>query len=198
MTKTPRVRRANLDDIEAIRRITTLTWRVAYPWIPAGEREAFLAAACSRRRLIADLTDPTIQARVVVDRKGVSVGAAFLSLGAGRTDGELIRLDVLPEHHGRGYRRALFIAACDGARAAGRMTLWVSVFAQDRPGLAWTARLGGHPSHASERLFGAVRIPEAVYRFDLAELVRNPAPDGWAACPRQGGCAPPDPLAPPG
>ncbi|HBY94227.1 MAG TPA: hypothetical protein DEP84_09730 [Chloroflexi bacterium] len=177
MTNRPRVRRATRDDIDAIRRVATLTWTTTYPWIPAAERDQFLGVACSRHRLRAALEDPAIQVWISLTRDGTPAGAAFLSLDPGRADCELIRLDVLPDHQDRGHGRALFVAVCDGARAAGRTVLWVSIFAQDRRALAWSERLGGRLSHSSERLFGSARIPAAIYRFDLAEIVprRSPA-----------------------
>jgi len=131
------VRRATVDDAEAIERIRVQTWRATYRGLLPDGLIDQLQQNVERRR-----------ERLRLARPSEVVGYAFA--GPERTHdreypGEVYAIYVLPAAQGKGHGRAL-IRQCARELAAGGMTsLLIWVLRENKIGRRFYERLGGTP-----------------------------------------------------
>lgn len=163
-----RVRRALVDDADAIERVRTDTWRDAYRGLMPDSLLAGLGYDATRRRAqMAAL--PPHQFVLVAEDGGAVLG--FCIGGRSRTPdgpfgGEVYAIYVLPEHQGRGAGRAMLEAAASELleRGLGSMIIWV--LRENAPSRRFYERMGGVHVRDEERELEGVRITESGYGWD--------------------------------
>jgi ribosomal protein S18 acetylase RimI-like enzyme len=170
-----RVRRAVVDDAEAIERVRTDTWRDTYRGLmPDALLDGLGYDATRRRAIMAAL--PPHQFALVAERDGVVVG--FCLGGRSRTTdpfgGEVYAIYVLPEHQGQGVGRALLEAGAKELADRGFPALIVWVLRENAPSRRFYERMGGRHVRDEERELEGVRITESGYGWDdIAALARS-------------------------
>ncbi|TMC79352.1 MAG: GNAT family N-acetyltransferase [Chloroflexi bacterium] len=141
------VRRATVDDAEAIERIRVQTWRATYRGLLPDGLIDQLQQNVERRRERLRLARPS-ELIFVAEEGAEVVGYAFA--GPERTHdreypGEVYAIYVLPAAQGKGHGRAL-IRQCARELAAGGMTsLLIWVLRENKIGRRFYERLGGTP-----------------------------------------------------
>jgi ribosomal protein S18 acetylase RimI-like enzyme len=168
-----RVRRAVVDDAEAIERVRTDTWRDAYRGLmPDTLLDGLGYDATRRRALMAAL--PRHQFALVAEDDGAVVG--FCLGGRSRTPddpfrGEVYAIYVLPQHHGRGIGRALLQAGAKELIDRGFPSMMVWVLRENAPSRYFYERMGGRHVRDEERELEGVRITESGYGWaEIAAL----------------------------
>lgn len=163
-----RVRRAVVDDADAIERIRTDTWRDAYRGLMPDSLLDGLGYNATRRR--AQMSALPAHAFVLVaEDDGAVVG--FCIGGRSRTpddpfSGEVYAIYVLPEHHGRGAGRALLEAAVKELQARGHPSMIIWVLRENAPSRRFYERMGGVHVRDEERELEGVRITESGYGWE--------------------------------
>jgi len=163
-----RVRRAVVDDADAIERVRTDTWRDAYRGlIPDSLLEGLGYDATRRRALMSAL--PPHQFALVAEADDAIVG--FCVGGRSRPpeerfQGEVYAIYVLPEHHRRGIGRALLEAATKelADRGFGSMIIWV--LRENAPSRRFYERMGGIHVRDEDRELEGLRITESGYGWE--------------------------------
>jgi hypothetical protein len=163
-----RVRRAVVDDADAIERVRTDTWRDAYRGLmPDSLLDGLDYDATRRRALMSAL--PAHQFVLVAEVDGTVVG--FCLGGRSRTPddlhrGEVYAIYVLPKHQGRGIGRALLQAGAKElvARGFGSMIIWV--LRENAPSRRFYERMGGRYVRDEQRELEGVSITETGYGWD--------------------------------
>ena len=163
-----RVRRALVDDADAIERVRTDTWRHAYRGLmPDSLLDALGYDATRRRALMSAL--PGHQFVLVAEDDGAVVG--FCIGGRSRPPeerfrGEVYAIYVFPEHHGRGIGRALLEAAAKelADRGFGSMIIWV--LRENAPSRRFYERMGGVHLRDEDRELQGARITESGYGWE--------------------------------
>jgi ribosomal protein S18 acetylase RimI-like enzyme len=144
----PTIRRATLDDADALSRIGAQTFTETFGHLyPVEDLAAFLVYAYGIERTRADLADPA-KASWLVERDDKVIG--YASAGpAGLphdelkpTDGELYRLYVLAAHQGGGTGRRLLDTVLGWLEAEGPRPLWIGVWSQNHGAQRLYGRLG--------------------------------------------------------
>ena len=171
-----RVRRAVVDDADAIERVRTDTWRDAYRGLmPDSLLDAMGYDATRRRALMSAL--PPHQFVLVAEHDGAVVG--FCLGGHSRTPddpfrGEVYAIYVLPEHHGRGIGRALLRAGAKELIERGFPSMIIWVLRENAASRLFYERMGGRHVRDEERELEGVRITESGYGWDdIAPLARS-------------------------
>ena len=163
-----RVRRAVMDDADAIERVRTDTWRDAYRGLlPDGVLDGLGYDATRRRPLMAAM--PPEQFVLVAEDNGAVVG--FCIGGRSRTpddpfSGEVYAIYVLPEHQGRGAGRALLEAAAKELRRRSHQSMIIWVLRENAPSRRFYERMGGVHVRDEEREIEGVRITESGYGWE--------------------------------
>lgn len=160
-----RVRRAVVDDADAIERVRTDTWRAAYRGLMPDALLDGLGYDATRRRAFMGALPPH-QFVLVAEDEGAVVG--FCIGGRSRAPevefgGEVYAIYVLPEHHGRGIGRALLQAAATELvdRDLRSMIIWV--LRENAPSRRFYERMGGAWIRDEERELDRVRVIESAY-----------------------------------
>jgi ribosomal protein S18 acetylase RimI-like enzyme len=141
------VRRATVDDAEAIERIRVETWRATYRGLlPDGLIDQLQPNVERRRERLRSLS-PSDLNLVAVEGSDV-VGYAFA--GPERSHdrdypGEVYAIYVLPDSQGRGHGRALIRECARELAARGMTSLLIWVLRENRSGRGFYERLGGTP-----------------------------------------------------
>jgi len=163
-----RVRRAVVDDAEAIERVRTDTWRDTYRRLVPDSLLAGLGYDATRRRALMSAL-PAHQFVLVAEDRGAVVG--FCIGGRSRSPeerfrGEVYAIYVLPEHHGRGIGRALLEAAARdlAERGFGSMIVWV--LRENAPSRRFYERMGGLHIRDEDRELYGVRMTESGYGWE--------------------------------
>jgi ribosomal protein S18 acetylase RimI-like enzyme len=174
-----RVRRAVVDDADAIERIRTDTWRVAYRGLlPDSVLDGLDYDATRRRALMAAL--PPHQFVLVAEADDAVVG--FCIGGRSRTPderfrGEVYAIYVLPEHHGRGVGRALMQTAARELADRGLRSMIIWVLRENAPSRRFYERMGGVHVRDEVRELEGLRITESGYGWeDIDALTRSARP----------------------
>lgn len=171
-----RVRRAVVDDADAIERIRTDTWRDAYRDLMPDSLLDGLGYDATRRRAQMSALPPH-QFVLVAEHEGAVVG--FCVGGRSRTPddplcAEVYAIYVLPEHHGRGAGRALLQAAAKELVERGLPSMIIWVLRENAPSRRFYERMGGIWVRDEERELEGVRITESGYGWeDIAPLARS-------------------------
>jgi ribosomal protein S18 acetylase RimI-like enzyme len=159
------VRRAVVDDADAIERVRTDTWRHTYRGLMPDSVLDGLGYDATRRRVLMSALPPQ-HFVLVAEQDGEVVG--FCIGGPSRTPvdtfgGEVYAIYVLPEHHGRGAGRALLEAARTALidRGFGSMIIWV--LRENAPSRRFYERMGGVHVRDEDRELEGVRITESGY-----------------------------------
>jgi ribosomal protein S18 acetylase RimI-like enzyme len=163
-----RVRRALVDDADAIERVRTDTWRHAYRGLmPDSVLEGLGYDATRRRALMTAL--PPHQFVLVAEDDGAVVG--FCIGGRSRPPeepfrGEVYAIYVLPERQSRGIGRALLEAAARelADRGFGSMIIWV--LRENAPSRRFYERMGGVHVRDEDRELQGMRITESGYGWE--------------------------------
>lgn len=170
------VRRATVDDAEAIERIRVETWRATYRGLlPDGVIDHLQSNVERRREYLRSASPSTVS--FVAEEGADVVGYAFA--GPERTHdpeypGEVYAIYVLPAAQGKGHGRAL-IRECAGeltSRGLTSMLIWV--LRENRIGRGFYDRLGGRPVREKplEEFPGAEEHVEVAYGWtDLSSLL---------------------------
>lgn len=139
------VRRATVDDAEAIERIRVETWRATYRGLlPDGIIDQLQPNADRRRERLRSASPSDLN--FVAEEEGDVVGYAFA--GPERTHdrdyaGEVYAIYVLPNAQGKGHGRAL-IGECARALASrGLTSMLIWVLRENQIGRGFYERLGG-------------------------------------------------------
>lgn len=144
----PTIRRATLDDADALSRIGAQTFTETFGHLyPVEDLAAFLVYAYGLERTRADLADPA-KASWLVELDGRAIG--YASAGpAGLphdelkpTDGELYRLYVLAAHQGGGTGRRLLDTVLGWLEQDGPRPLWIGVWSLNHGAQRLYQRLG--------------------------------------------------------
>ncbi len=160
-----RVRRAVVEDADAIERVRTDTWRDAYRGLmPDSLLDGLGYDATRRRASMAAL--PPDQFVLVAEDEDAVVG--FCIGGRSHTPeerfrGEVYAIYVVPEQHGRGIGRALLQAAVNELvdRDLRSMIIWV--LRENAPSRRFYERMGGAWIRDEERELVGVRVTESAY-----------------------------------
>ncbi|WP_045764650.1 GNAT family N-acetyltransferase [Xanthomonas albilineans] len=168
------IRRARLDDAEAVTRIATATFSETFGHLyPESELRAFLAEAYSLARAQLVLTHPDY-ALWLVEHDGAVIGhAAAGPCGLPHAqvrpgDGELKRLYLLRAYQNSGWGSRLLEAALTWLERDGPRTLWVGVWSENLGAQRFYARYGFEKVGTYEFPVGQVR--------DLEFILRRPSP----------------------
>jgi ribosomal protein S18 acetylase RimI-like enzyme len=159
------VRRARVDDADAIERVRTDTWRDAYRGLmPDSLLDRLDYDATRRRALMAAL--PPDQFALVAESEGAVVGFCLGGRSRATDDpfrGEVYAIYVLPEYHGRGLGRALLNTAAKELvdRDLHSMIIWV--LRENAPSRRFYERMGGEWVRDEERELDGVRVTESAY-----------------------------------
>lgn len=169
-----RVRRAVVDDAEAIERIRTDTWRDAYRGLMPDSLLAGLDYDATRRRVVMSALPPE-QFVLVAEDDGAVVG--FCIGGPSRPPddwfrGEVYAIYVLPEHHGRGLGRAMLHAAAQELNDRGFLSMIIWVLRENAPSRRFYERMGGIWVRDEVRELQGLRITESGYGWDDAGVAR--------------------------
>ncbi len=160
------VRAARHDDIPAVQHVAAVTWRATYSGeISEADITQFLACAYSERSLTSALSRLSA-GFVVAERAGQVIGYAMAGLNR---DGEpeLHAIYVLPEHHGRGVGRALWIAATDSLVRQGYTRLCCWVLAGNGPARRFYESHGAFLAEERGFAIGSTMVREARYCVNL-------------------------------
>jgi ribosomal protein S18 acetylase RimI-like enzyme len=154
-----------VDDAEAIERVRTDTWRVAYRGLMPDSLLDGLDYDATRRRAQMSALAPE-QFVLVAEDGGAVVG--FCIGGRSRPPeerfrGEVYAIYVLPQHHGRGIGRAMLQAAAKELvdRRFPSMIIWV--LRENAPSRRFYERMGGTWVRDEMRELDGVRITESGY-----------------------------------
>jgi ribosomal protein S18 acetylase RimI-like enzyme len=176
-----RVRRAVVDDAEAIERVRTDTWRYAYRGLmPDSVLDRMGYDATRRRSLMSGL--PPDQFVLVAEDDAAVVGFCLGGPASGpgeQFSGEVYAIYVLPQRHGRGIGRALLQAAALELAERGFLSMIVWVLRENVPSRRFYERMGGRHVRDEERELAGVRLTESGYGWDdvgpLARSARTPS-----------------------
>jgi ribosomal protein S18 acetylase RimI-like enzyme len=130
-----RLRRAVVDDADAIERVRTDTWRDAYRGLMPDSLLDGLGYDATRRRSQMSAL-PAHQFVLVADDDGAVVGFCVggrSRMPDNRFRGEVYAIYVLPEHHGRGAGRALLQAAAQELVDRGFLSMIIWVLRENTP-----------------------------------------------------------------
>ena len=159
------VRRATVDDAEAIERIRVETWRATYRGLLPDALIDQLQPNVERRR--ERLRSPS-ELNFVAEEGTKVVGYAFA--GSERSHdqeypGEVYAIYVLPGMQGKGHGRALIRQCADGLAARGITAMLIWVLRENQIGRGFYERLGGMPvrEKALEEFPGAEEHVEIAY-----------------------------------
>ncbi|WP_045728266.1 GNAT family N-acetyltransferase [Xanthomonas sp. GPE 39] len=168
-----RIRRAGLDDAEAVTRIATATFSETFGHLYSeSDLRAFLDEAYSLARAQLVLTHPDY-ALWLVEHDGAVIGhAAAGPCGLPHVqvrpgDGELKRLYLLRAYQNSGWGSRLFETALAWLERDGPRTLWVGVWSENLAAQRFYARYGFEKVGTYEFPVGQVR--------DLEFILRRPA-----------------------
>jgi len=163
-----RVRRAVVDDADAIERVRTDTWLDAYRGLmPDGLLDGLGYDATRRRAQMSAL--PPDQFVLVAEDGGAVVG--FCIGGRSRPPderfrGEVYAIYVLPGHHGRGAGRALLEAGAKELVYRGFLSMIIWVLRENAPSRRFYERMGGTHVRDEDRELDGVRITESGYGWE--------------------------------
>jgi ribosomal protein S18 acetylase RimI-like enzyme len=137
------VRRATVEDAEAIERIRVETWRATYRGLLPDALIDQLEPNVERRR--ERLRSPS-ELNFVAEEGTEVVGYAFA--GAERSNdheypGEVYAIYVLPGHQGKGHGRALIRECASALAARGITAMLIWVLRENQIGRGFYERLGG-------------------------------------------------------
>lgn len=159
------VRRARMDDADAIERVRTDTWRDAYRGLmPDSLLDRLGYDATRRRAFMAAL--PSDQFVLVAEDEGVVVGFCLGGRSRSTDDpfrGEVYAIYVLPQDHGRGIGRALMQAAATELVERDLRSMIVWVLRENAPSRRFYERMGGEWVRDEERELDGVRVTESAY-----------------------------------
>jgi ribosomal protein S18 acetylase RimI-like enzyme len=163
-----RVRRAVVDDADAIERVRTDTWRYAYRGLMPDSLLDGLGYDSTRRRALMSAMPPD-HFVLVAEADGAVVG--FCIGGPSRTHdlpfgGEVYAIYVRPEQHGRGAGRALLEAAVTELVGRGFLSMIIWVLRENAPSRRFYERMGGVHVRDEERELDGVRITESSYGWE--------------------------------
>jgi ribosomal protein S18 acetylase RimI-like enzyme len=163
-----RVRRAVVDDADAIERVRTDTWRYAYRGLMPDSLLDGLGYDATRRRALMSAMSPQ-HFVLVAENDGAVIG--FCIGGPSRTPvdqfgGEVYAIYVLPEHHGRGAGRAMLEAARKELLDRGFTSMIIWVLRENAPSRGFYERMGGVHVRDEDRELEGVRITESGYGWE--------------------------------
>ena len=164
------IRRATLDDVQALADVGTATFIESFGhlYVPA-DLQAFLDESHSVAAYAEALSDPEY-ALWVAERKGCVIG--YAQAGAcglphedvGRGDGELKRLYLLKSGHNGGIGAALLDQALAWLERDGPRTLWISVWSENFGAQRFYGRRGFLFVGEYDFIVGQQRDREFMYR----------------------------------
>lgn len=170
------VRRATVDDAEAIERIRVETWRATYRGLlPDGLIDQLQPNVERRRERLRSLSGSEVNL-VAVEGSDV-VGYAFA--GPERSHdrdypGEVYAIYVLPNAQGRGHGRALIRECARELADRGTTALLIWVLRENQIGRGFYERMGGRPVREKplEEFPGAENHVEIAYCWDDTAALR--------------------------
>ncbi len=162
------VRRAVIDDADAIERVRTDTWRDAYRGLMPDSLLGGLGYDATRRRALMSALPPH-QFVLVAENDAAVVG--FCIGGRSRPPeerfkGEVYAIYVLPQYHGRGIGRALLEAAANELADRGLDSMIIWVLRENAPSRRFYERMGGLHIRDEDRELEGVRITESGYGWE--------------------------------
>jgi GNAT superfamily N-acetyltransferase len=163
-----RVRRALVDDADAIERVRTDTWRDTYRGLLPDNLLDGLGHDGTRRRA-AMAAMPPAQFALVAETDGVVVGFCLGGPSRSSNDpfrGEVYAIYVVPEHQGRGAGRLLLEAAATELVGRGFPSMIIWVLRENAPSRRFYERMGGVHVRDEERELDGVRINESGYGWE--------------------------------
>ena len=170
------VRRATVDDAEAIERIRVETWRATYRGLLPNGLIDQLQPNVERRRERLRSATPSELNFVAEEAMGV-VGYAFAGPERSRDAeyaGEVYAIYVLPAAQGKGHGRALIRECARALASCGLTTMLIWVLRENQIGRGFYERIGGRPVREKqlEEFPGAEEHVEIGYGWkDTRDLV---------------------------
>jgi ribosomal protein S18 acetylase RimI-like enzyme len=141
------VRRATVDDAEAIERVRVETWRATYRGLlPDGLIDQLQPNVERRRERLRSL--PPSELNLVAVEGSAVVGYAFAGPERAHDpdySGEVYAIYVLPAIQGRGHGRALVRECARELAARGMTSLLIWVLRENQNGRGFYERMGGIP-----------------------------------------------------
>lgn len=163
-----RVRRAVLDDADAIESVRTDTWRDTYRGLLPDSLLDRLGYDGTRRRAVMAAMPPE-QFVLVAEDDGAVVGFCIGGPSRSPNDpyrGEVYAIYVRPEHHGRGAGRALLEAAVMELLGRGFPSMIIWVLRENAPSRRFYERMGGVHVRDEDRELDGVRMNESGYGWE--------------------------------
>ena len=170
------VRRATVDDAEAIERIRVETWRATYRGLLPDGLIDQLQPNVERRRERLRSRSPS-ELNFVAEETGGVVGYAFAGPERARDPeyaGEVYAIYVLPSAQGKGHGRALIRECARALASRGLTSMLIWVLRENRIGRGFYERIGGSPVREKqlEEFPGAEEHVEVAYGWkDTRALV---------------------------
>lgn len=168
------VRRATLDDAEAIARVHVATWRSAYRDLLPPDFLASLSEAHYAERWRRMIGDETVAVFVAEEQEGI---VGFASGGRERAgesgyEGELYAIYILDaaEHHGHGRELVRAVAGVLREMKLSDMIVWV--LRDNAPARQFYERLGGVYVRAQPITIGTTTLEEVSYGWHGLDAIR--------------------------
>ena len=164
------IRPATLADIEGIRRVAQVTWHATYAeCIAPHTRQRFLEQAYAIHTLSDTLSQQPHWFYVATLAEQV-IGYAQYVIRCD-TQWELVRLYVHPEHQRRGIGRGFLWMGAVAMLAAGAVTCYASVAAENTRALAFYRRCGFQPQRRYARLLADQMIELVELKASLTDMI---------------------------
>ena len=159
------VRRARVEDADAIERVRTDTWREAYRGLIPNSLLNGLGYDATRRRAMMAVLPPH-QFVLVAEDEGAVVG--FCMGGSSRSPdtrfrGEVYAIYVLPENQSHGVGRALLQTAAKELVDRGLDSMIIWVLRENVSSRSFYERMGGAWVRDEERELEGKRVTESAY-----------------------------------
>ncbi|OOG51107.1 GNAT family N-acetyltransferase [Rhodanobacter sp. C01] len=144
----PTVRKAHIGDAKALSEMAEATFRATFGAVNTAEHmELHCRTSYSEQIQAAEITDPGM-VTLVSENEGKLIGYAQLRWGeapdcvSAKSSGEIQRLYVVEDWHGKGVAQELMKVCIDQIRQHGSDALWLGVWERNPKAISFYKKLG--------------------------------------------------------